>query len=80
MDLPAVRKPGAQPHKPSPKISPDTKQKIVAEWRTGDYTMEQLVAKYKISVGSAAKYITFAGEDFAPVMNSTIQYYRDLQD
>jgi hypothetical protein len=68
VDLPAVRKPGAQPHKPSPKISPDTKQKIVAEWRTGDYTMEQLVAKY----------ITFAGEDFAPVMNSTIQYYRGL--
>jgi len=70
VDLPAVRKPGAQPHKPQSKISKDNPAKIAADWRTGDYTMEQLVAKY----------ITFAGEDFTPVMNSTIQYYRDLRD
>lgn len=64
--------------KPTPKISAETKKKIINDWRTGQYTQAELYKKYKVSDATVSKLVSGIEKDLLPIVSSQMQMFREL--
>lgn len=55
-------------------VSPETREKILAEWRTGEYTHRDLSLRNEVSVGFVFKLTKDIPKDLSSVVNSGIEY------
>jgi hypothetical protein len=74
----AKKKPVVRECKPRPRISVETKQKIIDDWRTGQYTQAELWKKYKVSDAYVAKLVSGIKKDLQPIVSSQMKMFRDL--
>lgn len=51
---------------------------IIADWRTGEYTVRDLTSKYKVSVGFIAKHTKGVEQDTAQTVNKLVQAKQEL--
>lgn len=62
--------------KPLPQ---DIKNKVIADWRTGEYSQRDLADKYQISTGAAAKLCKGVNQDTSAIVSAGIQYRQGLE-
>ena len=51
---------------------------IIADWRTGEYTVRDLTSRYKVSVGFIAKHTKGVEQDTAQTVNKLVQAKQEL--
>ena len=59
-------------------ISPDTIERIVADWRTGAYSQNELADKHGVSKGAVNKYTRGVAQDMTDIVTAGVQYKRGL--
>ena len=55
------------------RVPQETKDKILADWRTGAYTQEDLVDKYKVSDGLVCKLCRGVQKDMSEIVRKEIE-------
>ncbi len=61
------------------KSLPETvSQDIVADWRTGEFSQQELADKHKVSKGAVNKLCKGVEQDTAPIVTAGIQYRQAL--
>lgn len=64
--------------KPRPKVSAETKQKIVLEHRTGKYSQSEIASKHRVSSQYVSKLTKDIGKDLLPIVENQMQMFRTL--
>lgn len=59
-------------------ISPETVERIIADWRTGEFTQRQLANNYSVSSGSVAKITKGIPHDVSSIVSAGVQYKQGL--
>ena len=59
-------------------LNQDRVAKIIAEWRTGNYTQRDLASKHRVSVGYINKYVKDVKRDTAETVNKLVQGKQEL--
>jgi hypothetical protein len=54
-------------------------EKIVADWRTGDYTQRELAAKHRVSAGKVAGLTKDVEKDCEQIVSAGVEYYQALR-
>lgn len=55
-------------------LDPGIAERVVADWRTGEYSQRQLADKHKISNGKAAQLTKGVPQDGAAIVSAGIEY------
>jgi len=55
-------------------LDPSIAARVVADWRTGEYSQRQLADKHKISTGKAAQLTKGVAQDAAAIVSAGIEY------
>jgi hypothetical protein len=59
-------------------IPPDAVERIVADWRTGEYSQRQLANKHSVSNGGIAKLTKGVPHDVSSIVSAGVQYRQGL--
>ncbi len=59
-------------------VSPDLRHKILADWRTGEYSQRDLALKHEVSSGYVAKLTKGIQKDLSEVVSAGIKYRTEL--
>jgi len=59
-------------------INPVTEQMIVADWRTGEYSQQDLADKYKISKGKTNNLCKGVEQDMTAIVTAGVHYRQGL--
>lgn len=59
-------------------IPQKTVEQITAEWRTGEYSQQDLADRHKVSKGFVNKITKGVAQDMAPVVTAGVQYKQGL--
>lgn len=54
------------------------KPRIIADWRTGAFTIQALAQKYKVSVGFVHKLISGVSHDMKPLVKKIVEVNQEL--
>lgn len=60
------------------RIPEEVKKKLVADWRTGEFTKPELATKYGVSEKSAYNLTEGIGKDLEPVLQQQMQVFKAL--
>lgn len=61
-------------------IPPEVCERIIAEWRTGEYSQRDLAARNKVSAGMVAKLTKGVEQDVSAIVSAGVQYRQGLAE
>ena len=61
-------------------IPQETLDKIVVEWRTGQYSVRDLARRFDVSIGTVAKVTKGVAQDVAHLVNAGVQFKQGLAE
>ncbi|MEC4682365.1 MAG: hypothetical protein VST70_01605 [Nitrospirota bacterium] len=59
---------------PRVKISDDIREKILADWRTGEYTIRTLAHRHDVSSATAGKIVKDVPKDLLEIIDAGVKY------
>lgn len=59
-------------------LNPEKSKTIVAEWRTGEYSQQELAERHKVSKGAVNKLCKGVAQDTAGIVTAGVQYQLGL--
>lgn len=59
-------------------LDPKVSKAVLADWRTGHYSVRELGEKHKIHYSTVAKLCKGVDKDLAPIVNAGIQYRQGI--
>lgn len=61
-------------------VSPTTVAKIVADWRTGEYTQRDLTERHQVSAGTVSKHTKGVAQDVSELVSVGVEYRSGLAE
>lgn len=61
-------------------ISDETVSKLIADWRTGNYSQRELADRHKVSTGFVAKHTKGVEQDVSSLVSAGVEYRRGLSE
>lgn len=61
-------------------IPPDKVERIIADWRTGEYSQSEIAWRHKVSKGLVNKHVKGILQDMTEVVNAGVKYRQGLAE